>query len=553
FGVAVAGNRIWLALDVKVKDFNGKEIYKDLPKTSGRIYDDLMFRHWDRWDDGVYSHVHIADISNGVVGTPKDIMAGEAFDSPLKPNGGEEEIAWSPDGNTLAYTCKKSTGVEYATTTNSDIYLYDVLKGATSNLTSGMMGYDKVPSFSPDGSKIAWISQEEAGNEADRMRLYVHEFASGAKRELSKGYDQNIESIAWSRAGEKIYFLSPTMATQQVFVYDFKAKETQPIRQLTNDIAEHTEVSLGYDSKKKEDVVVTSRMSISAPAEVFRIDLKTGANQPVSTFNKELMSSLKLGKVEKRMVRATDGKEILTWVVTPPDMEPGKKYPALLYCQGGPQSMVGQFWSYRWNFQLMAANGYVVVAPNRRGLPGFGSEWNDAISGDWGGQAMKDLLSAIDSVSNESYVDRNRMGAVGASFGGYSVYWLAGNHSGRFKAFISHNGVYNMRSMLATEELFFYQHENQAYPWEKKNEKAFTQFSPDSYVDRWTAPILVIANEKDYRVPYTQGLEAFTAARVRGVSARLLTFPDENHWVLKPQNGVLWQRVFYGWLDKYLK
>jgi dipeptidyl aminopeptidase/acylaminoacyl peptidase len=310
---------------------------------------------------------------------------------------------------------------------------------------------------------------------------------------------------------------------------------------------------VGHDAKLNQDMIITSRMSISAPPELFRIDIQKGNAVALHSFNRDLLYGIKMGKVEKRMVKATDGKSILTWVILPPDYEPGKKYPALLYCQGGPQSMVGQFWSYRWNFQLMAAKGYVVVAPNRRGLPGFGSAWNDQISGDWGGQAMQDLLSAIDSVSNENYVDKNRLGAVGASFGGYSVYWLAGNHNKRFKAFISHNGVFDMKSMIATEEQFFYEHENKGYWWENPSLKAYSTFSPIDYISKWDTPILIIANEKDYRVPYNQGLEAFTAARIKGVQARLLSYPDENHWVLKPQNSVMWQRVFFDWLDKYLK
>ena len=553
FGIAPSGNKIWLTIDTKVAKFKGNELYPDLPKTSGRVYDDLMFRHWDTWDDGIYSHVYIADLNEGSLGEPKDIMKDEPFDVPLKPNGGDEEISWSPDGKKLAYTCKKYTGYQYAVGTNSDIFLYDVTENKTEDISQGMMGYDKAPAFSADGSKLIWLSQEIPGNEADKTRLFLMEVATGAKRDLTIGFDQNVEAAVWSPGGQEIYFLSPIDGTQQVFVYDFRLKTMVPIRQLTHDIAEHTEISVSRDVKMNQDMIITSKMSISSPPELFHIDIQSGNSIPLPAFNRDLLYGIKLGKVEKRMIKATDGKSILTWVILPPDYEPGKKYPALLYCQGGPQSMVGQFWSYRWNFQLMAAKGYVVVAPNRRGLPGFGKEWNDQISGDWGGQAMQDLLSAIDSVAKESYVDKNRLGAVGASFGGYSVYWLAGNHNKRFKTFIAHNGVFDMKSMLATEEQFFYEHENKGYYWEKPLLKAYGSFSPNEYISKWDAPILIIANEKDYRVPYTQGLEAFTAARIKGVQARLLTFPDENHWVLKPQNSVLWQRVFFDWLDKYLK
>ncbi|MFM2206134.1 MAG: hypothetical protein RL213_109 [Bacteroidota bacterium] len=551
FGIAPSGGMIWITADVKVRAFNGKDIYPDLPKTSGRIYDDLMFRHWDTWDNGMYSHVFVGTFTDGVLGALKDIMKDEPYDTPLKPNGGDDELCWSPDGKYLVYTCKKSTGTEYAVGTNSDIYLYDVAAGGTKNLSGGIKGYDKNPLYAPDGNRLVWLSQEDPGNEADRSRLMMLDFTTGIRTELSAGFDQNVENTAWSPSGKSLYFISSVAGTQQVYAVDFQKRGLSKIRQLTRDTADHTELSVS--AKGKEDVIVTSCMSISMPSELFRIEQETGISVPLTSVNKALLAGLRLGKVERRMIRSTDGKEILTWVILPPDFDANKKYPALLFCQGGPQSMVGQFWSYRWNFQLMAANGYVVVAPNRRGLPGFGSEWNDAISGDWGGQAMKDLLSAIDSVSNEPFVDKNRLGAVGASFGGYSVYWLAGNHRKRFKAFISHNGVYNMKSMLMTEEQFFYKHENEAYAWEQPASKAYTEFSPDTYIGNWDTPILVIANEKDYRVPYNQGLEAFTAARLRGIPARLLSYPDENHWVLKPQNSVLWQRVFFGWLDKYLK
>ena len=553
YGISANGKSVWLAMDVKVRKFNGKDIYEDLPKTSGRIYDDIMMRHWDTWDNGTYSHVFVASLEGNSMSTPKDVMANEPYDCPMKPNGGDDEICWNPDGTVLAYTCKKSIGREYAVGTNSDIYLYTVASGTTKNITDGMNGYDKSPLYSPDGSKIVWASQAEAGNEADRARLFMMEVSTGNIRDLSEGFDQNFENAAWSTDNERLYFISSTLGTQQVYVYDFRLKTKLPIRQVTNDVANHFEITVAYNSKTKRDVIVTNRMSMSAPAELYTIDAVTGKSSPLTSTNAALLGGIKMGTVQKRMIKASDGKEILTWVILPPDFDPAKKYPALLYCQGGPQSMVGQAWSYRWNFQLMAAKGYIVVAPNRRGLPGFGSEWNDAISGDWGGQAMKDLLSAIDSVAKEPYVDKDRLGAVGASFGGFSVFWLAGNHNKRFKAFISHNGVYNMESMLATEEIFFYQHENQGFPWDTPKPKAYTQFSPSNYVGKWDTPILIIANEKDYRVPYNQGLEAFTAARLRNVPAQLLSFPDENHWVLKPQNSVLWQRVFYNWLDKYLK
>ena len=552
YGFSPDGSRLWYAQDVKVTptvlDRNA-----DLPKATGRLYDDLMYRHWDRWNDGTYSHLFVADFRNGAVsGTPADVMKDEPFDCPMKPMDGEEQIGWSPDGNTLAYTCKKLSGRDYALSTNSDIYLYDVAAGTTRNVTDGRPGYDKNPAFSPDGKSMIWMSQKDAGNEADRKRIFIKDLATGTDRELTAGFDLDVEETRWSRSADRIYFMVGTQATQQVFVCTLAAIGAPSITQLTRDEADHGSISVGGTAKK--EVLVTARMSMSQPTELFTVDAKSGASRQVTFTNQTVLERLSLARVEKRMVRATDGKDILTWVIYPPGFDPSKKYPTLLYCQGGPQSTVSQFFSYRWNFQMMAANGYIVVAPNRRGLPSFGEEWNDAISGDWGGQCMRDLLSAIDSVSKEPYVDRSRLGAVGASFGGYSVYWLEGNHEKRFKAFIAHDGVFNFESMYGgTEETFFNNYEFGGPYWQTPKPVSYQKFSPHLFVDRWDTPILVITNEKDYRVPYEQGLEAFTAARVRNIPAQLLTFPDENHWVLKPQNSVLWQRVFFGWLDRYLK
>jgi dipeptidyl aminopeptidase/acylaminoacyl peptidase len=552
YGISASGNMIWYASDVKL-DKTAKDLYPDLPKTSAHIYDDLMYRHWDTWFEGTFSHVFIAKFNNGKIDSPKDIMSGERFDTPMKPDGGEEQVAWSADGKLIAYTCKKLFGKEYAVSTNSDIYVYDIDKNTTTNITEGMNGYDKDPRFSPDCKKIIWKHQQKPGNEADLKQLYIYDMLSKEKKEVTKGFDNNIEVAEFNRKGDRIYFISGINATENLFVADLSPNAKQTWTQITKDEADHGEMSVSMNAKG-EDVVITSRMTMLEPNELFKIDLKAGTSSQITFTNKANFATVKSARIEKRFIKATDGKDILTWIIYPPDFDAKKKYPALLYCQGGPQSTVSQFWSFRWNFQIMAANGYIVVAPNRRGLPSFGKAWNDEISLDWGGQPMKDLLSAIDSMAKEPFINKDKLGAVGASYGGYSVYWLAGNHNKRFKAFIAHDGVFNLQSMnAATEELWFPNNEFGGMSWNTTRPDNYQKFSPINYVKNWDTPILIITNQKDYRVPIEQGLEAYTAARLQNVNARLLTFPDENHWVLKPQNSVLWQRVFYEWLDKYLK
>lgn len=551
FGISPSGNRIWLAREVKITK-NTHDLYPDLPLATGRIYDDLMYRHWTQWEDGLYSHIFIGSFDNDVVGNLTDIQMGEAFDTPMLPHGGGEQIAWSKDGKKLAYTCKKLSGKEYAVSTNSDIYLYDVATGKTENLSASNLGYDKNPTFSSDGNSLMWLSMKTPVYEADRNRILIYHLDTKNIVEATAGFDYSVESAKWSPDGKRIYFISGINATDQLWVYDGRLRSYPPIMQLTHDIADYTDFSLAADPKIT--YAITTRMSISSPSELYRTDLKTGASTPLTATNEAVLKNIKMGKVEKRMVKATDGKEILTWVIYPPDFDASKKYPALLYCQGGPQSTVSQFFSYRWNFQLMAANGYIIVAPNRRGLPSFGTEWNHEISGDWGGQCMRDYLSAIDSVSNLSFVNKDKLGAVGASFGGYSVYWLAGHHQKRFKSLIAHCGVFNLESMYGTtEELWFTDYDLGGPYWKEPKPKSYTQFSPIDFVKKWDTPILIIHNEKDFRVPLSQGMEAYTAARYQNIPARFLYFPDEGHWVTKPQNSVMWQRVFFDWLDRYLK
>jgi len=524
--------------------------YKDLPYASGKAYDKLMFRHWTEWHDYTYSHVCIAEYDNGTVGKNyTDIMEGEAYDAPLPPFGGGEQIAWAPDGQTLVYVCKKKEGKDWAVSTNSNIYEYTLSTRETKNLSASNEGYDNEPVFSPDGSKLAWLSMKRDGFEADKNMIHIRDMQTGKDVYVTESVDQTFGHVVWDPSGTKLYSLSPVNATYQVYeVILNKDNSMKSIRAVTEGI--HNINSISLAGKK----LIGSKNTMSMPAELFSWDIKTGKEVQLTNANTEMLKAMKMGKVEKRMIKTTDGKDMLTWVIYPPDFDPNKKYPTLLYCQGGPQSAVSQFFSYRWNFQLMAANGYIVVAPNRRGLPSFGQKWNDDISEDWGGQAMKDYLSAIDEVAKEPFVDNENLGAVGASYGGYSVYYLAGIHEGRFKTFISHCGLYNLESWYAsTEELFFANWDIGGPYWQDPMPQSYKLFSPHKLVQNWDTPILVIHNELDFRVPLNQGLEAFTAAQLRGIPSKLLYYPDEGHWVLKPQNGVMWHREFYDWLDEWLK
>ncbi len=553
FRYAPTGKRVSFTRDVKL-DKTVNEVYPDLPKADARILDGLMYRHWDSWHDYAYSHLYVADYENGTLREPVDLMPNQKYDTPLNPFGGIEQINWSQDGNMLAYTSKKKSGTEAATSTNSDIYVVDFRTGSTVNLTEGMMGYDIEPVFSPNGRFMAWLSMEREGYESDKNRLFVYDFVRDQTFELTRTFDNNAHSPAWSRDGNTLFFTSEVDATIQIFAADVIDEDIgrAKIRQVTEGVYNYT----AFDVAATEDgsALIAQRVSMSSPAELYRVDARTGEADRLTFATQEVMSSIKAGKVEKRMVEATDGKEILTWVIYPPDFDPDKEYPALLYAQGGPQQTVSQFFSYRWNFQLMAANGYIIVAPNRRGLPGFGQAWNEEISGDWGGQAMKDLLSAIDDVAREPYVDENRLGAIGASFGGFSVYWLAGNHEGRFKTFVAHAGVFNLESMYgSTEELFFVNFDLQGPYWENPKPRSYEAFSPHRFVQNWDTPMLIIHGEKDFRVPIDQGMQAFTALQLKGIDSRFLYFPEEGHWVLKPQNGLVWHRVFFDWLDRRLK
>lgn len=525
-------------------DATPNDIHTDLPKANARIETDLMYRHWDSWSDYTYNHIFIATYStDGTFNEGFDILEGERFNSPTKPFGGIDELAWTPDGQQLAYTCKKLNGKEAAFSTNSDIYLYHLDNKTTTNLTKGMMGYDVNPVFSSDGKRMAFESMERDGYEADKVRLMVLEISSGKITDLTRNFDHNARNIVWDKNGDYIWFSSSVEGTEQIYLLNLVTGSIDKTTSGTHNLSvvQHTGESL-----------IATHTSMSSPREIYRIDLRENATVNLSNINQPLLNQLTMGKVEKRWVATTDKKQMLVWVIYPPNFDASKKYPTLLYCQGGPQSTLDQFWSTRWNFQMMAANDYIVVAPSRRGMPGFGTEWNEQISGDYGGQNMKDYLSAIDALAKEPFVDEDRLGAVGASYGGYSVFWLAGNHNKRFKAFISHCGIFNLDMMYTTtEEMFFVDWDLIGPYWEKPN-KSY-QYSPHRFVENWDTPLLVIHGGNDFRIPYTQGIAAFNAAKIKDLPAEFLFFPEENHWVLSPQNGIMWQREFFKWLDKWLK
>lgn len=547
FGVAPTGETLFYTAKVHVTDIRSERLHTDMDKSKAKIYDDLMVRHWDYWDEGDYSHIFVAEIKNGKATEGKDIMEGEPWDAPLAPYFDAAEIAWNNAGTTLAYTCKRQTGKEYAVSTDSDIFLYNLTDGTTTNICEGknLVGYDKYPVWSPDDTRIAFRSMRRAGNESDKERLMVYYLKSGNVREITYAFDYNAEDVVWED-NNTLLFISPIQATHQVCRADLAGN----VWMLTK--GNHDLHSLSVAAGK----AVVSKQTHQQAVELCSVSLEDGQMAQVTNVNAAIYDNIRMGRTEKYWVRTTDGKEMLTWVILPPDFDPNKKYPTLLYCQGGPQSVVSQFWSYRWNFQLMAAQGYIVVAPNRRGLPSFGQEWLDQISGDYSGQNIRDLLAAIDYVSAQPWSDEERLGCVGASYGGYSTFFLAGNHQKRFKALIAHCGIFNFESMYGhTEELWFVNNDYKGAYWDKANATAQRSYanSPHKFVKNWDTPILIFTGEKDYRIPYTQSLEAFTAAQLMGVPSRLVSFENEAHQVFKPQNSVVWNREFFGWLNKYLK
>lgn len=551
----------------------------DLPLATGRLVTDMNYRHWDHYVETI-AHPFVAEVTENGIGDGKDILNGEPYECPMAPFGGIEQLCWSPDSKYIAYTCRKKEGVGYAISTDSDIYLYNIDTQETRNLckpagykepnidaTKSMkdqavnrqdgdfsVGYDINPSFSPDGKYIVWQSMARDGYESDRNRLCIFSLADASKKYITEKFDSNVDAYTWANDSRTLYFTGCWHATVNIYQTNLAGE----VKQMTEGWNDYGTIQMLGNTGK----LLATRHSMSHPDDLFVVTPskkeKKAAVVQITDENKNIFDQLEMGKIQERWVKTTDGKDMQVWIILPPHFDVSKKYPTLLYCEGGPQSPVSQFWSYRWNFQIMAAHGYVIIAPNRRGLPGYGSAWNEEISGDWTGQCMRDYLSAIDdATTNLPFVDKDRLGAVGASFGGFSVYYLAGNHDKRFKCFIAHDGAFNLESMYTdTEEVWFSNWEYDDAYWNKDqtaNAERTYRNSPHRFVDKWDTPILCIHGEKDYRINANQGMGAFNAARLRGIPAELLIFPDENHWVLKPQNGILWQRTFFNWLDRWLK
>lgn len=545
------GKNTILIKEVKLEKITGQDLYPELKNSDVKVYESLNYRHWDTWEDGAYSHVFVAPNDERQI-APMDVMAGEPYDCPQMPFGGDEDYLWHPDGKKVLYVSKKLHGTAYAVSTNTDIYEYDLATGKTRNLTESNKGYDMAPAFSVKGM-LGWTQMKRDGYESDKNDIIVR-FKEGDVN-LTQDWDGTVAGFVWGEKGDKIYFNAATGGTIQLFELavpkSYKDKVMAP-KQLTKG-----QFDVNGIVGQSGTTMVVYRRDMNHATELYTVDLTNGSMQQLTHENDAIYQNINMSKVEKRLIKTTDGKDMVTWVIYPPNFDATKKYPTLLYCQGGPQGALSQFYSFRWNFQLMAAQGYIVVAPNRRGMPGYGVEWNEQISGDYGGQNMKDYLAAIDAVAQEPYVDKDRLGCVGASYGGYSCFYLAGIHEKRFKTFIAHDGIFNWKSMYGTtEELFFVNWDLKGPYWDKYNkiaQRAYNEFNPVEQVEKWDTPILIIQGGKDFRVPIGQGLEAFNAAQLQGIKSKLLYFPEENHWVLSPQNALIWQKEFYKWLEETLK
>lgn len=542
------GKNIAYSKEVKLQKIKGSEFYPDLQKSNIYIYNSLNQRHWDTWEDGNYSHIFVANNVADVALNEEDIMLNELFDTPQKPHGGSEDFLFTPDSKGLVYVCKKKTGTEYAVSTNTDLYYYNLQNKSTTNITDGMMGYDTNPIFSNNGKYLAWLSMKTDGFESDKNELWIMDWATKIKTNLSVNWDDNINDFLWDENDNKIYFIAPVKGTEQLFEINISNQE---IKQITKGI--FNIASLHF---QKGNNIVVARTDMNHAAELYNVDILRGGMYQLTHVNDVAYSEVNMCPIKERYTKLETGEELFSWVIYPPNFDSNKKYPVLLYCQGGPQSSLSQFYSFRWNFQLMASNGYIVIAPNRTGMPGWGTKWNADISKDWGGNPMRDYLAAVDDISKESYTDKNRIGAVGASYGGYSVFMLAGIHEGRFKTFISHCGLFDLKSWFGTtEELWFANWDIGGAYWDKNNKEAqysYKHFSPSNYVQNWNTPIMIIQGGKDFRVPIEQGLQAFQAAQLKGIKSRFILLPEENHWVLKAQNGIVWQEEFFKWLKETL-
>ena len=542
--VSPDGQKVAFSKEVQLEKIYSKDKYSDVPNSSAQVYTDLNHRHWDTWYAGKYNHIFVVSVKENP-NTAKDLLEGKAYDSPQKPFGGGEDFIWSPDAKHIIYVTKAKTGKEYAVSTNTDIFLYELETGKTSNLTEGMMGYDLNPKFSPNGKYLLWQSMARDGYEADKNDIYVMDWGNRSKTNLTKNWDDSVTGdVFWANDSQNIYFTAAFRGTKQLFTVN----QNKTVKQVTKG---NFDVNAVF-AQNKNSLLVSRNDAFHSP-ELYSVDLKNGKMKQVTDVNADFYQKLKLGHSELKMVKTTDGKEMGVWFHYPPNFDPNKKYPALLYCQGGPQSALTPYFSLRWNFSLMTANDYIVIAPNRRGMPGWGTKWNEQISQDWGGQSIQDYLSAADFAKELPYIDKDRMGAVGASYGGYSVLMLAGVHQNRFKTFISHNGLFDTKSWYGTtEELWFANWDMGGSPWDNPSSKSYTKFNPSSYVNNWNTPIMIIQGNMDFRVPYEQGQQAFQVARLKNIKSKFLYFPDENHWVLKPQNALVWQREFFSWLKETL-
>lgn len=544
------GSRIIFSQEIKT-GMTVQDRYSDLDKANAYIIDGLNYRHWDHWEDDKNNHVMVAGYKDGNLLDVVDIMANEPFDTPTAPFGGAEDMIWNHDGTEIIYVCKKKSGTEYAISTNTDIYAYNLSTGKTRNLTDGMMGYDLAPAVSPNGEWLAFLSMERDGYEADKNRMMVLNLRTGERKDLSGFIDESVTSIKWSNDGKNIYFISPTKGVEELYLFDFdsyyRGLRIFPIKSVSQGQFDVTGMIAEVDGN-----LLVSRTDMNHATELFKVQLNDGSMQQITSVNDAVYSKLSLSKVEPHWIKTTDGKDMLVWVIFPPNFDPKKKYPSILYCNGGPQSALSQFYSFRWNFQLMAAKGYIVIAPNRRGMPGHGVAWNEQISTDWGGQAIQDYYSAADWAKSLEFIDDDRMAAAGASYGGYSVYMMAGTHEGRFASMIAHDGLFNLESFYGTTEEMWFANWDMGGPyWEKgPQDNSYSKFNPINFVQNWDTPILIYQGGKDYRTTEDQAFQAFNAAQLRGIKSRFVYLPEENHWVLSCQNGLLWQREFFRWLEE---